>query len=308
MNNIRPPDELKLSGNVHENWKAFKQSFELYVLAIGLDEREEHRRIALLLTVAGRAAVDVFNTFEFPEGDSDSRVQAESESIEQFVTDLRLKSQSCNFGTLCDSLIRDQIVIGVLDKKVRMQLLKEPDLSLAKAIRICQASESAKMQLKSFDTDSGSAAVDAVQRRVKGASRMNSKGKAHTPDESNCDKCGGKHAPRSCPAYGRDCNKCGRKNHYARCCFSKKTVQVVQGGDTTDSEEDGEAFFVGAVEDSESSKTDEWIADLGVNGATIPLKLDTGAQVNILTMKDDHRLYKKPKVHVKRVNLRTYND
>ncbi|KAJ8366952.1 hypothetical protein AAFF_G00336410 [Aldrovandia affinis] len=278
MNNIRPPDELKLSGNVHENWKAFKQSFELYVLAIGLDEREERRRIALLLTVAGRVAVDVFNTFEFPEGDSDryakviekfeeyctprkneiferyvfrSRVQAESESIEQFVTDLRLKSQSCNFGTLCDSLIRDQIVIGVLDKKVRMQLLKEPDLSLDKAIRICQASESAKMQLKSFDTDSGSAAVDAVQRRVKGASRMNSKGKAHTPDESNCDKCGGKHAPRSCPAYGRDCNKCGRKNHYARCCFSKKTVQVVQGGDTTDSE-DGEAFFVGAVEDSES--------------------------------------------------------
>ncbi|KAJ8385630.1 hypothetical protein AAFF_G00184270 [Aldrovandia affinis] len=160
-----------------------------------------------------------------------------------------------------------------------MQLLKEPDLSLDKAIRICQASESAKVQLKSFDTDSGSAAVDAVQRRAKGASRMNSKGKAHTPDESNCDKCGGKHAPRSCPAYGRDCNKCGRKNHYARCCFSKKTVQVVQGGDTTDSEEDGEAFFVGAVEGSESSTTDEWIADLGVNGATIPLKLDTGAQV-----------------------------
>ncbi|KAJ8362110.1 hypothetical protein AAFF_G00396620 [Aldrovandia affinis] len=59
----------------------------------------------------------------------------------------------------------------------------------------------------------------------------------------------------------------------------KKTVQVVQGGDTTDSEEDGEAFFVGAVEGSESSTTDEWIADLGVNGATIPLKLDTGAQV-----------------------------
>ncbi|KAJ8405506.1 hypothetical protein AAFF_G00319790 [Aldrovandia affinis] len=139
MNNIRPPDELKLSGNVHENWKAFKQSFELYVLAIGLDEREERRRIALLLTVAGRAAVDVFNTFEFPEGDS------------------------------------------------------------------------------------------------------------------------GKYA--------------------------KKTVQVVQGGDTTDSEEDGEAFFVGAVEGSESSTTDEWIADLGVNGATIPLKLDTGAQSNGLAEK-----------------------
>lgn len=149
MNSIRPPDELKLTGNVNENWKAFKQSFELYALAIGLDGNER-RKNALLLTVAGRSALDVYNTFVFTEEEKDkyeaviekfeqyctqrknetyekyvfrNRLQRESESIEQYVTDLRLKSQSCNFGTLCDSMIRDQIVIGVQDKRVRMQLL-----------------------------------------------------------------------------------------------------------------------------------------------------------------------------------------
>lgn len=47
-----PPDELKLTGNVNENWKAFKQSFELYAFAIGLDGNE-WRKIALLPTVPG---------------------------------------------------------------------------------------------------------------------------------------------------------------------------------------------------------------------------------------------------------------
>lgn len=69
------------------------------------------------------------------------------------MTDLRLKSQSCNFGTLCDSVIKDQIVIGVQDKRVRLLLLKETDLTLEKAINICQAADSTKIQLKSFDNE-----------------------------------------------------------------------------------------------------------------------------------------------------------
>ncbi|CAL9691156.1 unnamed protein product [Knipowitschia caucasica] len=181
MNNIRPPEELKLSGNVNENWKSFRQSFELYLLAAGLDDADEKRKVALLLTVAGRGALDVFNTFQFDNEDYGlndvvtkfedyctprrnetyeryvfrNRMQNENESIEQYVTDLRLKSQSCNFGTLCDSMIRDQIVIGVQDKRVRMLLLKETDLTVEKAVRICQASESTKLQLKTFDNDCG---------------------------------------------------------------------------------------------------------------------------------------------------------
>ncbi|KAK0131141.1 hypothetical protein N1851_034165 [Merluccius polli] len=63
----------------------------------------------------------------------------------QYVTDLRLKSQSCNFKMLCDSMIKDQIVIGVQDNRT--------DLTIEKAIQICQASESAKVQIKIFCND-----------------------------------------------------------------------------------------------------------------------------------------------------------
>ena len=46
-----------------------------------------------------------------------SRVQAEQEPINQFITDIKVKAKSCNFGELADGIIRDQIVIGVNDEK-----------------------------------------------------------------------------------------------------------------------------------------------------------------------------------------------
>ena len=49
---IRQPDELVLSGNIAENWRKFKQEFELYMLAAGYDEKPSKQKIALLLHVA----------------------------------------------------------------------------------------------------------------------------------------------------------------------------------------------------------------------------------------------------------------
>lgn len=87
----------------------------------------------------------------------------------------------------------------------------------------------------------------------------------------------------------------------------KKRVQLVER--ERDSEEDDETpFFVDTVEGEKSVSVDEWTACLKVNGTDISLKLDTGAQVNILPMKDYNKLINKPEVRNKKINLRTYDD
>lgn len=65
MDTLKPPEGLKLVGNVNSNWRSFKQRFELSMGAIGLDTKSDTRKIALLLTVAGPQAIEVFNMFEF---------------------------------------------------------------------------------------------------------------------------------------------------------------------------------------------------------------------------------------------------
>lgn len=62
---LKPPESLKLTGNVDENWRTFKQQFCLYVAAMGLKTKLEARKVALLLTIAGPQAIEVFNTFVF---------------------------------------------------------------------------------------------------------------------------------------------------------------------------------------------------------------------------------------------------
>ena len=54
---IRQPDELVLAGNIAENWRKFKQEFELYMLAAGQDAKPPKQKIALLLHVARKQAI-----------------------------------------------------------------------------------------------------------------------------------------------------------------------------------------------------------------------------------------------------------
>ena len=52
MESLKPPNELKLSGNVDDNWRCFKQRIELYMVAIGADDKSDERKLGILLTVA----------------------------------------------------------------------------------------------------------------------------------------------------------------------------------------------------------------------------------------------------------------
>lgn len=54
-----------------------------------------------------------------------SRLQQQEETFDTFLTDLKIKAQSCNFDDLRDSMIRDQIVFGTNEKKLREKLLRE---------------------------------------------------------------------------------------------------------------------------------------------------------------------------------------
>jgi hypothetical protein len=43
---------------------------------------------------------------------------------------------------------------------------------------------------------------------------------------NNCRYCGSGHQAGSCPAYGKTCNTCGRRNHFSTVCRSQQTQQT----------------------------------------------------------------------------------
>ena len=42
-----------------------------------------------------------------------------------------------------------------------------------------------------------------------------------TRSKTDCRFCGHSHGKRDCPAFGRECQKCGQKNHFSKMCRSQ---------------------------------------------------------------------------------------
>ncbi len=193
MEYMKPPNILMSEGNLAENWRKWERQFKLFLVASGIGEKSAKVQASTLLHVIGENALEVYNTFAWDdEGDAmkvdkimekfaayctprknityerhifNTRNQRAGETIDQYVTDLRTKAKSCEFGTLCDSLIRDRIVCGIIDDKLRARLLREGDLTLQKAIDICRANEVSLEQAKSLTnvTDDVTSEVNALK-------------------------------------------------------------------------------------------------------------------------------------------------
>ncbi|XP_064638269.1 uncharacterized protein LOC135494286 [Lineus longissimus] len=291
------------------------------MLAIEADKFNDPCKITVLLTVAGQAATDLFNTFELSDGDKvkydkvcesfekycspkknetyeryifRSRLQKQGETFDSFYTDLRLKAKTCAFDGLHDSMLRDQIVFGISDVKTRERLLREPELSLGKAISVCHSVEATRKHAKVLDvgTATGSAAeVGLVNKRTgakskgggggQGAKRKaynkQSSGRHGTGGDSShksksvqdaCTLCGTvhAHAKEHCPAYGKTCSKCEKPNHFAKFCKTKENptnnVSTVDQQNISEDDFDDtgiDELFIGSVDNqahSAQSKND----------------------------------------------------
>jgi len=175
VNNYRLPDPLRVTGsNVAEDWRRFREQYENYEIASDLTDKTQEKRAAVFLTCIGNEAYDVYRSMEFDQAADrkkldpviaafekfcigavnvtyeryvfNRRVQDNGERFDAFLGDVRRLARSCEFAAVEESMIRDRIVVGIYDETTRHKLLQVRELSLAKAIDICKASEAAGRQ------------------------------------------------------------------------------------------------------------------------------------------------------------------
>jgi hypothetical protein len=112
--------------------------------------------------------------------------QQEGETIDQFITELKTRAMSCEFGDQTDSMIRDRIVFGVSDIRLKERLLRDSsELTLEKAASLCGAAEENAKQLKELrkhNVDPSEPEVHVVMKPTRSESLF------------DCNRCGTKHA------------------------------------------------------------------------------------------------------------------
>ena len=142
-----------------------------------------------------------------------NRQQEPGETYDQYRTELRKLAEGCEFQTISpDEILRDRLVFGIQDNKVRDRRLRESSLTLLKTDEICHAAESMLAQMKVVGDNSGAtvSAVRAEQDHLHNPIDQTKKTLDAKPVRE-CWNCGRKHEYRtreSCPVYGKVCNKC----------------------------------------------------------------------------------------------------
>ena len=114
------------------------------------------------------------------------------------------------------------VMAGIRDTDTKRKLLA---LSLfptsQQAINICRSEESAKANEKSL---SNPPAVSYVQTKSQRPFRPSETGRF-----GSCDRSTHRNG-EPCPAFGKQCHKCGENNHFSPCCPKKPKAEATIGG------------------------------------------------------------------------------
>nr|CAI5817204.1 unnamed protein product [Callosobruchus analis] len=152
-----------------ENWKLWRARFENYLVASEVNKKDEKTQVAQLLHYIGDEGFQIFTSFKL-EDDRDKLApvlrkfdehflgkenvayeryqfftyrQSEGQSTDDYIVQLKNKARRCKLEGLQDSLIVTMLTCGVRNHKVRERLLQDDNLSLDKAVELCQVMESA---------------------------------------------------------------------------------------------------------------------------------------------------------------------
>lgn len=114
------------------------------------------------------------------------------------------------------------------------------------------------------------------QQKMQAGTNDKSSYQTQPGNQTRCMWCGRTpaHSKNQCPAREVACNRCQKKGHYAKVCRSGALNEV----NTAESDEE-ETAFLGTV----SSDGEPWLINLKVNGHTAVFKIDTGADVTVLS-------------------------
>lgn len=309
---MRPPKPLLVDNdNMANKWKLWIQQHEWFETATKLGKQEDDVQVATFMGSIGTDAVTIFNTFKLTAEQLmkvknikdeftkhfvpkvnityeryllHKMVQANGENFNEFLTRIQTQSTKCEFGDLKDSLVLDQVVIGVLSDKLREKLLCEDDLKLDKAVNMCKASEMSSQQIKDLQKEDLSSIL-SVKHSSRSSSQTSTKtNKSHAKfeeEEFHCWRCDRTHGKRACPAFNKVCNNCKNKGHFTAVCKRKvKKVNVVNES----SHDDEEELFVDSISTTVKDDSKNWFEEICFGDVMVVVKLDTGGQCNVIPM------------------------
>ena len=248
----------------------------------------------------------------FERAKFNQRVQAETETVDQFVTALYALVEHCEYEGLKEQMIRDRLVVGLRDSKLSERLQLDSDLDLKKALAMARNSEAVRAQQTTVRGSTGTPATSDLaalhktapwdkkhgqRQRTRKPGQMTTGSTGSPQQAKTCSWCGRETHPRPrCPARDATCALCKKRGHFAAVCKSRPHQSM---GAIVDDSGDSSAFL-GALHNTSSA----WTKKTFVAGTPVTVKVDTGADVTAISEEDFSSIRPKPQLDISRHVLR----
>ncbi|KAJ0181852.1 hypothetical protein K1T71_002574 [Dendrolimus kikuchii] len=211
-----------------------------------------------------------------------TRKQADKESIQDFVAAIGLLGAKCNFVDLKRQL-RDRLVLGVRDERLRRELLRTKNLMYETAVQLCLNYQTILQEMYSE--------VDPNMKQTHG--NMDEAMDIGKIGAIQCSRCKGRHGEGArCPFLKARCFACKRLGHIASACDRKlkKQHQVV---DEMAQCKDSKENMMGVYTCSEGYAA-PIKAEVIINGSKTFMEVDSGASRTIMSEDTYNRMWKSP--------------
>ncbi|XP_053691200.1 retrovirus-related Pol polyprotein from transposon 412 [Sabethes cyaneus] len=320
--NVPLPPPFCLEGDMDENFSFFKDNWENYASAIGMDNwpaEENAKKVSFLLSIVGTEALKKFCNFDLTAEDRVSPAtvlaaikrkvtrtrniivdrlnfftagQTAEESIDDYVARLKSLAKPARLGLLENDMITYKLATSNKWPHLRSKMLTKNNLTEAKAIDLCRVEEITTKHVQTLSVDT--------------LSEVN-KIKASSSKARLCKFCGDWHAftKGSCPAYGKKCKLCSGKNHFEKVCrknpsrsSNRRRVRRVKkiNEDTSDDSDSENEYSEQSVESEiegeigkifdNSKKGGNVLAEVSLkikdNWTVVKCELDTGANTSLI--------------------------
>ena len=332
-------------------WKKWHTRLER--VFVGYEIADPARRKALLLTFAGSEFCDLVDTFpatkfQITAAETEAGMNEytklidvvtkhfnprtnlelqrfifhdtlqKDQTILEYYAELDSIAETCEFHDKSQE-IKSQIIRGCKSRELQKRGLNRGDLTLEQLLDFGRSLELTEQAHKHIHQ--ATAQLDRVS--LHGARGKPSRGAGKTTrGRPSCGNCGYQHAPNArCPAQGKQCDGCGKWNHFKHCCRSSPSTSkqdVNRGGqghcgqghrggrgarrggsrgrdrgrnnvheiehEEGDEEEENLYFDLDMIKSSSQNYEPPWRSTLEIGGTKtkIDFKLDSGADISVI--------------------------
>ncbi|XP_065219279.1 uncharacterized protein LOC135844838 isoform X2 [Planococcus citri] len=242
--------------------------------------------------------------------------QKENESFSDFLGRLQQAAGKCDFKcphcdkSTIETHLRTQFICGINDSEIREKLLQDATLTTDGALKQANVFESSR-GVRNLSNNHQSAKIGKIMKNKSSNSRSDSQTEEHKP-KSKCYRCGYKnHSGADCKYKSATCDKCKKIGHLANMCKTKSTNSTedrkksVKSVDKRDNDAIRDERDMYQVNTSSNAKN-KLLINVNVNNATIPMEVDTGAEISAMCLEEFRRKFGNMKLEPADCSLRSY--